>query len=882
MRLHTPRIELDRAPVFTPPTAQVALDEDTHNPNLLNLSSLFTDDYTGPAQLTYSIVSNSAQGVIAVAVSNGRFLDVDAATGSANDNWNGFLNVTVRATDVRGLWVEGTIQVWVRPVNDAPTIGPLVGTYVLFEDEPWQLFPQGQDVDNDTLTWSLTAVPPGPQINASTGAVHWTPTSADIGNHTVAILVSDGVLSATVTLLLTVLPSNDPPVLLPLPAVTVEEGVPFTFDLAPYIVDDDPLSSLSIMAHGDHVTLSGTVISGLVPPGTGLQVEKVTLLVTDPDGASVNGSLVLLIVPQGPRLALVGVPDLQVVETVPKTIDLTPHVKNAKSLSSVTLSADNGYATVSGLRVTFLVPAGAPEDAFRVRLTVREGDAQATWTMVVTVIRIGTTLLLADVPDMDVVAGVEVTLDLKPYLHNVRNFASLTFESSSPRAWVVGTSLHLLYPTDSTSPSESVTLTVHEGPASSSDTLSVFVHRQGAVLTVDPLPSVTVLEGEPYTFSLGPYIRGADPLTDVTVGADSPYASASGVSVTLLYPVGSGLAGDHIVLTTHWRGQTYTSLLEVTVVPWQAAFLLAGVPNVIVVALSPLTLPLAPYLHNLGDHAASDVAVTTDSPRVTAGPGPSLTFLYDSAWTGRSEVVLISATLEGLTRTQSIEVRVRSQGSGLALAPLPDLFAREDEPAVFDVEPFVLNMPPGGVVVLADSAFATVSGTTLTFLFPTEVGDVFVWITVVDGDRVAQGQLVVHVEPVNDPPTLVGSLQDRTARVGETVVFDLSQLFDDEESAGALVLRASDPRVTLDATARTASFVVPAEGAFEFVFTAVDPLNETLTVSAPAVTVTGKSNPAPHTLESGLDLTWLLLLVAAAAGVGLYAWNRRRPPAAGP
>ena len=99
------------------------------------------------------------------------------------------------------------------------------------------------------------------------------------------------------------------------------------------------------------------------------------IVVTDPDGASVNGSLVLLIVPQGPRLALVGVPDLQVVEGVPKTVDLTPFIKNAKSLASVTLTADNAYATVSGLRVTVLVPAGAPEDAFRVRLTAFDGDA---------------------------------------------------------------------------------------------------------------------------------------------------------------------------------------------------------------------------------------------------------------------------------------------------------------------------------------------------------------------------------------------------------------------------------------------------------------------------------------------------------------------------
>jgi len=877
LRLHTPRVELDLAPTFQPPTSMPALDEDTRAPNLLDLATVFSDDFTGAINLTYAVVANSAQGTIGAAAS-GRWLDIDASTGAANDNWNGYLNVTVRATDARGLFTDGTITVWVRPVNDAPTLSPLVGTHSLYEDEPWQIFPQGEDVDGDPLTWSLSSFPGGPQINATTGAVHWTPTSAHVGEHTIRVTVSDGALSASADILLIVHATNDPPLLLPFPTVTVEEGVPFSFDLAPYIVDDDPLAELTIAIQANHTSLAGTVISGTIPVGLGIQVEKVHVQVTDPDGETARGTLALVIVPAGPRLALVGVPDLQVVESVPKTLDITPYVKNAKALANVTLSEDSPYATVAGLRVTFLVPVGTPEDVLTVRLTVSEGDATASWTILVTVVRLGSTLLLADLPDVDVIEGVEVVVDLRPYLHNVLDWGALAVESSSPRAWVTGTALHLLYPSSYAPPSELVTLTAREGSASSSDALVVFVHRQGQVLTVDPLPAVTVLEGEPYSFSLSPYIRGADPLSDVTVAADSAHATTEGLVVTLLYPKGSGLAADHIVVTTRFRGRSFASVLEVTVLPWQDAFLFGGVPNVIVVAGVPLTLALSPYLHNLGERPLSAVQVTASSPRVSVGAGPALTFLYDGSWEGRSEVVEVSATLDGVTRRQSIEVRVRPQGTGLGLAPLPDQQAREDEPLAFDVAPFVLNMPPGGVTVLADSSFATVSGTVVTFLFPQGADAVHVWITVMGGADAAQGLLVVRVEAVNDAPRLVGTLQDQSARVGDRVVFDLSHLFDDEESGADLILQASDSRVVIDAEARIATFLVPAEGVFEIVFTAVDPVDGDLTVSAPAVSVTGRATPTPHAPEAGLGLAWLFLLVAAVAGAVLYLrWRGRRP-----
>ena len=49
------------------------------------------------------------------------------------------------------------------------------------------------DIDGDTLAYSLVIKPTGMTINATTGLINWTPNLAQVGDHTVKVLVSDGV-----------------------------------------------------------------------------------------------------------------------------------------------------------------------------------------------------------------------------------------------------------------------------------------------------------------------------------------------------------------------------------------------------------------------------------------------------------------------------------------------------------------------------------------------------------------------------------------------------------------------------------------------------------------------------------------------------------------
>ena len=53
------------------------------------------------------------------------------------------------------------------------------------------------DPDEDVLTYSLTTKPTNMTINSATGVISWIPTSAQVGDNTVTVKVSDGQLSAT-------------------------------------------------------------------------------------------------------------------------------------------------------------------------------------------------------------------------------------------------------------------------------------------------------------------------------------------------------------------------------------------------------------------------------------------------------------------------------------------------------------------------------------------------------------------------------------------------------------------------------------------------------------------------------------------------------------
>ncbi|MEC7838440.1 MAG: Ig-like domain-containing protein, partial [Chlamydiota bacterium] len=117
------------APTLDNAIADVTVNEDAAN-TILDLSQAFADVdiLTNSDNLTLEVISNTNTGLVGASLS-GNSLTLDYA-----DNQNGVANITIRATDSTGAYVEDTFTVTVNAVNDAPTVDNAIADVTVSED----------------------------------------------------------------------------------------------------------------------------------------------------------------------------------------------------------------------------------------------------------------------------------------------------------------------------------------------------------------------------------------------------------------------------------------------------------------------------------------------------------------------------------------------------------------------------------------------------------------------------------------------------------------------------------------------------------------------------------------------------------------------------
>ena len=154
-------------------------------------------------------------------------------------NFNGIDSFDFEVTDGNGGFDTGTVVVTVLPVNDAPVINDQAFTTA--EDTPGLLSMVASDVDGDALTWSIVTPPTNGQVFGSGPDVGYAPNTNFHGTDTFTVQVSDGELTDTAVITVTVTPVNDRPVAIA-SAVTVDEDSSIGFTLGVGDVDGDNLT----------------------------------------------------------------------------------------------------------------------------------------------------------------------------------------------------------------------------------------------------------------------------------------------------------------------------------------------------------------------------------------------------------------------------------------------------------------------------------------------------------------------------------------------------------------------------------------------------------------------------------------------------------------
>ena len=140
-------------------TVMPTLEADEDAPDAtIDLNAMFDDVDDPDASLTYAIVNNTNPSLFAA-------LTIDAATGLLTlayaSNQNGAADLTIRATDPSGLWVDNTVTVSVAPVNDAPTTSG-IADFSVREDSEVLSFDLGDYFDDvedgaEGLTYQVIA-----------------------------------------------------------------------------------------------------------------------------------------------------------------------------------------------------------------------------------------------------------------------------------------------------------------------------------------------------------------------------------------------------------------------------------------------------------------------------------------------------------------------------------------------------------------------------------------------------------------------------------------------------------------------------------------------------------------------------------------------------
>jgi hypothetical protein len=258
------------APTVAAGIADFSVSEDAANSELV-LSTVFADADAGD-HLTFTVAVNTNPDLVQASIGAGE-LHLDYAA-----DHNGTVDITVRATDVAGTWVEDTFTVTVDSIGDNPSVALPIGDVTVDEDaddtvlnlagaffDPDVIYFDSNIVgDDDLLTLTVTGNTDSGLVTASIvgGQLTLTYQGDQHGSADITVRATD---DSTVnfiedTFTVTVNPVNDPPVVsVPLADVSVvENAAPTVLNLAAAFGDVD------IATAGDNLTYS---ITGNTNPG---------------------------------------------------------------------------------------------------------------------------------------------------------------------------------------------------------------------------------------------------------------------------------------------------------------------------------------------------------------------------------------------------------------------------------------------------------------------------------------------------------------------------------------------------------------------------------------------------------------------------------------
>ncbi len=387
---------------------------------------------------TYQVLATDQEGdrLTFALVNPPTGMEINADTGAVR--WTpaveqvGAQTVIVAADDGRGGHAEQayTLQV----INGQPNQPPWITSIppgVAAESTLYTYSVLASDPEGGQIVFSLGIAPPGMTIDGATGVVRWTPTQSQIGTHFVRVVVMDSAgLHAYQSYGLTVLSSNQTPVITSVPRTMALEDALYEYQVAAQDPDNDTLS-YSFVASVAGMTIDAA--TGLIqwrPEAAHVGDRTIAVRVDDEHGAFAVQSYTLSVVEVNDAPVIVSTPVIRAASTVPYAYRVQAVDEEGDAFSFALDLTPNGMTINAGNGLIEWRPATSQigVQAVTVRVTDVFG-ASSTQSYTVTVADNANAPVITEIPD-------QIRRDPEPFAAiNLDAFVSDRDNADSELAW---------------------------------------------------------------------------------------------------------------------------------------------------------------------------------------------------------------------------------------------------------------------------------------------------------------------------------------------------------------------------------------------------------------------------------------------------------------
>ena len=272
-------LEINDPPTLAP-LADIAINED--DSILINLVAEDVD-YDN---LFFSATSDSENILV--------FVENNLLTIRGDENYFGNSIINVDVFDTENARDSQSFEISISSINDAPVVND-INSEVL-EDGIVSIFPDGEDIENDELSFSIVNQPENGAISLVSWFFTYEPNENFNGSDSFTYVAYDGEsYSSEATVNIIINPDNDSPTITDVNNKTIDEGEIFLLVIDANDIDQDALEYSAELDENIPYSISGNLLSVIFDENFNGDVE-VSISVSDSE-FSASDSFVITVIP---------------------------------------------------------------------------------------------------------------------------------------------------------------------------------------------------------------------------------------------------------------------------------------------------------------------------------------------------------------------------------------------------------------------------------------------------------------------------------------------------------------------------------------------------------------------------------------------------------